>query len=349
MDITCDGPHAVLIQISDAYGLPEYVKKAEDVFLPEKAASLPDELFADRVNRRYPIGSKADTWLSAAYFAKTAGDDGYPAVLRDHVREVIKSAAAAYGILDDVNGIMERIEAPETEKKAEDDDLNYGDPETRMYPMFDEYGVKMAGEHFAENRNCYPADLRRRIARNILRKAAECHAELPDEVRREAGQGIPRVDFMSIQLVDRARRAPNEKLAEIMMDLSKGLLAASMEDMVATLEKTAEAVADFDRITGLDMQYGRTVLAPADFLYDISVKEASDYVEDTVKLGNIHFSVKKLAELPESVYSEALGDDFCKRVKKADAIDPELLADELNSLPVPDRNALLDSIRAHTV
>ena len=349
MDITHDGPHAVLIQISDAYGLPDYVKQAEDVFTKEAADKLPDELFADPINRVYPIGSKADVWLSAAYFAKTASDDGYPEVLRDHIRGVIKSAAAAYGILEDVEAIMEKIETPPVEKKAEDDDSNYGDPETRMYPMFDDYGVKMAGQHFAENRHCYPPELRRRIACNILRKAAEYRLDIPDEVRREAGIGMPRIDFMSIQLVDRARRAPDEKLAETMMEFNNGLLTASMDELMKTLEKTAEVVAEFDRVTGLDTQYGQTVLAPADFLYDISPKEAQSYVDDTVQLGKYHFSVQKLAELPEEVYSRALGSDFCSRVKVAEKIDATKLADELNSLPIPDRNALLDSIQDFTV
>ena len=348
MDITHDGPHAVLIQINDKYGLPDYVKKAEDVFLQENVDKLPDRLFADPVNRRYPISSKADTWLSAAYFAKTAEDDGYNPMLKDVIRDTIKGAACIYGIEDDVKSIMDKIENPPQEKSAADDDMNYGYPDGHMYPMFDAAGVKLAGEYFEENRNNYPIDMRRTIARNIMRKAAELTVDIPDVVRREACVGMPRVDFMSIQIVDRAGRAPNEKLASAMMELNKGLLAATMSDLVPVLEKTAEAIAQFDEITGLDQQYGRTVLAPADFMFDVSTKEAEAYVEDAVQLGKYIFSLEKLAELPENVYADALGDEFVERVKTAGAIDRAKLSDELNSLPTPDKNALLESIESHT-
>ena len=349
MDIIHDGPHAVLIQINDKYGLPEYVKKAEDVFTQESADKLPDRLFADPVNRRYPISSKADTWLSAAYFAKTAEYDGYNPALKDFIGQTIKEAASFYGIKDDVESIMDKIMNPPKEKTAADDDQNYGYPEGRMYPMFDETGVKLAGEYFEENRNAYPLEMRRTIARNIMRKAAELVVDIPDVVRREAGVGMPRIDFMSIQLVDRAGRAPNEKLAEAMLELNRGLLAAKMSELIPVLEKTAETVAEFDKITGLDQKYGTTVLSPADFLFDISTKQAEDYVEDTVQLGKYIFSVEKLAELPENVYADALGDAFVERVKTAGALDKDKLSDELNSLPLPDKNALLESIEQYSI
>ena len=348
MDIINDGSHSVLVSINDNYGLPEYVKKAENIFTKESADKLPDDLFADRVNRRYPIGSKADTWLSVAYFAKTAENDGYSKQMKDAVEMTIKLAASAFGISKDVAEVMEKISAKPAEKRAEDDDLNYGDPDTKMYPMFDEYGVKLAGEYFEENRNNYPLDLRRKIARNIMRKSAELSVDIPECVRREAGLGMPRMDFVSIQILDRANRAPNEKLASAMLELNKGLLSATMTEIVPFLEKTAEAIVDFDHAVGLDLQYGRTVLAPADFLFDISQKQAEAYAEDAVQLGKDVFSAEKLAELPEEIYSETLGEEFLGRVKTAEKIDASKLADEIHSLPNPDKAALLDAIYAYT-
>jgi hypothetical protein len=41
---------------------------------------------------------------------------------------------------------------------------------------------------------------------------------------------------------------------------------------------------------------------------------------------------------------DALGDDFGKRVKTAEAIDEAKLADELHSMPAPDKKALFRSI-----
>ena len=95
MDITEDNLHATLYHVCKD-GAPDYVTQSK-MLTKQASAELPDALFADRTNRRYPIDTKANTWLSAAYFAKTAEADNYSSkTMRDYVESVIKLACSYF-------------------------------------------------------------------------------------------------------------------------------------------------------------------------------------------------------------------------------------------------------------
>lgn len=346
MDITDDNLRATLYNICKKGEAPEYVTEASPL-TKEAAASLPDALFADRVNRRYPIDSKANTWLSACYFAKTASTDGYGTeTMRNYVESCIKLAADKYGIRKDVDAAMERIRSVPIEKKAADDLSNYGWPEQKKYPMFDERGVKLANEYFSENAFKYGPELRREIARNILRKSAEYGISPKDRVRTEAGEGIQRRDFTAAQLLDRVKAGSvaNTKLAMAFSDVSKTMLELPPERYVKLMDKFAELVQAYDEANGFDDGYGKRFHSPAELMHGMSMKEAEALKEDTVILKDTGFSITKLASLPIEVFTDALGDEFGERVKSASGIDRDKLADELHSMPEPDKGALLRSI-----
>jgi hypothetical protein len=347
MDILSDNLHAMLYHVCKSGNAPEFVKNAE-AMTKEAADKLPDSLFADRTNRRYPIDSKANTWLSAAYFVKSASNDGYGTeVLKNYVGEVIKLAASRYGIRKEVDALFEKKPEP-IEKKASDDDSNYGWPAERKYPMFDEHGVKLAQDYFAENAFKYPADMRRTIAKNILRKCSEYGFSPNDTVRTEAGEGFQMQEFTAAHLLDRVKAAGNSghlKEAEALAKGMKALFSQNPKNYAETMEKFASIVETFDHMLGFDRKYGTRFLSPAALFHGRSIKEAQAIKEDTVVLKDHAFSITKLAELPIEVFTDALGDDFGERVKSASGIDRDRLADELHSMPLPDRNALYRSIR----
>ena len=345
MDITSDSTHSVFFRIFE--GAPKYVAEAE-VPTKEAADRLPDSLFADSFNRRYPIDSKAATWLSAAYFAKTAEDDGYGVVTKEYVENRIKEAADRYGNREDVDKVMEKLRAKPVVKKASDDESNYGWPKERKYPMFDERGVKLACSYFDENAYNYPPTMRHTIAKNIMRKCAE-YGMLPTRtVRVEAGSGLNLRDSIGAALVDRIRACTNEKSAELLRATSEMLMHIDSGDMFHEMSvKMAEALEEFDIDNGFHRMYNARFESPAAIFFGLSVKAAADRVEDTVVLGKDAFSITKLAELPLEVFTSCLGEDFGERVKSAEGIDRGKLADELHSLPMPDKKALLKSIREY--
>jgi predicted KAP-like P-loop ATPase len=87
---------------------------------------------------------------------------------------------------------------------------------------------------------------------------------------------------------------------------------------------------------------------PSDFMFDVTLKSAEEALEDAVELDKHIFSLSKLAELSPSVYEAILGEDFVKAIVKSGSttIDKEKLADNLFSLPKPDKSALEEHLAA---
>ena len=351
MDLLHDSSHRTWYQLGTKFAtlIPDYVMNSE---LPTKEAAdaLADSEFAEDTGRMFPIDSPSATWLSGAYLAKHAQDlvdGGFSPRMVAYIEANIKRAAEIYGIAKDVDAIMTAIRAPAAEKRAEDDDSNFGYVEgnERRYPMFDAAGVMKAAAYFVENRHLYPLQMRTKIASAIMGKAQEYGVKVADAVRREAKQGMPRRDTLMAELLERAHLCKDAETSTVIANLNELIKTASAQDMEANLDKVAEVIDTMDRAEGLDRGYGKRLLSPADFLYDIDIKEAEAVLSDSVELGRDIFSVTKLAELPESVFSDVLGEDFLARVKTAEKIDKVKLADELYSLPTPDKRALEDHLR----
>ena len=349
MDLQHDPSHRTLYYISTHHEklVPGYVLDSCPL-TKEAADELPNSLFADDVRRLFPLDTPADCWLSAAYFAKNAQDSGqYRPSYRKSVVARIEKAAEHYGIGDQVTAIMNAIGTPDTEKEAADDAANWGwsRGSERHFPMFDREGTIKAAQYFEDNRFLYPADMRLSVARVILRKAGEYGVKVPDTIRREAGYGMPRRDTAMAEILDRAYRCKDAAVAETLANIVERLGDAPMEEISVGLDKLAELIGDIDHLEGLDNTYGKKVLAPADFLFALDTKVAEELANDAVELDRHTFSLSKLAELPCTVFAEALGDEFVERIKQADGtVSRTRLADELHSLPAPDRVALAETL-----
>lgn len=354
MDILHDNSRRTWFQIGTAHEelIPDYVL---DSPAPEKTADAHMDVnyYADPARQWFPLDSKEATWLSAAYFAKNAAGLDYDKDTHAWVRQQIKDAADVWAIAEDVEKIMTAIEAAPEEKTASDDDDNYGwvmrDGETgdvlaRKYPMFDARGVKKASDYFAEYRARYPAGIRRKIARAIMRKAGQHdinNSELAPAVLKEAGYGLPRKDVLMSEILERAYLAKDAEVAIALANVNELVYGVSDEELSQNLDKFAEVLDEFDRSAGLTQYYGTRILMPADFLFDVSMKQAEAALADAIELNQYVFSIDKLASLQPSIYGDILGDNFIGFITDdSGKLDRTKLAEAITALPVPDKAAL---------
>lgn len=355
-DFLNDNSNRIWLQIGEKHAseVPTYVM---NYTMPTKeaASQIEEELYADPARRLFPIDTPAATWLSAAYFMKQGDNLPYKKGEKAYVKACIDKAASIHGISEDVIKIAKAIEnETEPEKQAEDDNDSYGwvmrnshtnEVIARKYPMFDGRGVKMASSYFDENRSHYPLAIRRMIARNIM-KRAEIHSvgidDLNPSVLREAGYGIPRKDVLMEEILERAYLTKDAESAILLANINEMVANMPQEEVAQSLDKIAEVIEAFDQTSGLDKYYNTKILMPADFLFDINLKTAEEALVDSVELDRHVFSLTKLAELPTELYQNILGDEFVKAVVKTGTsqIDKEKLADNLYSLPKPDKTAL---------
>jgi hypothetical protein len=92
-------------------------------------------------------------------------------------------------------------------------------------------------------------------------------------------------------------------------------------------------------------RYGKDLMAPEDFLFDMDVKQAEAIVNDVVEINGDALSLSKLAELPDELFDGVLGEGFAESVKEAGAIDPKKLGEALASRTPEDLTELGHALR----
>lgn len=357
-DVLNDNSHMVLYKIAQAmdFKLPDYVEAGVPL-TKEAADGTVSTLFADDVNRRFPLTDRANTWLSGAYFAKTASDHYGSSEYRRIAKRIMK-AAELYGISKDVCDVMGKVADAEmaavkaqAEKEAEAAALCYGEPETESFPMFDEFQVKMACDYFDENAYAYDWRRRANIAKNIMRKAAE-YGIVPNEtVRKEAGAGFPRRDFLAENLLTREaelERRGLHKMAGDMRRTIKIICEADPEDLMSQLEPLREMVSGSDELSGIDEEYGHRFLPPADFIFDIDDKKAKEFQEDTVPLGGELMSAKALSGLPRRIFESVLPPELVDGLFDGGSMSPKKISITIVKMAPRDQKSLLSSIHDFT-
>ena len=357
-DVLNDNSHAVLYKIAQTmdFKLPAYVETGIPLE-KEAAVRTADTLFADEVNRRFPLTDKANTWLSSAYFAKTASAS-YDGDEYRRVAKRIMKAAELYGISSDVCDVMAKIASAEmqeaerqAEKEAEAAAACYGEPETGAFPMFDEDQVKMACAYFDENAYAYDWRRRANIAKNIMRKAAEYGITPPETVRKEAGFGFPRVDFLAENLLTREAELERKGLRKMAGDMRRTIkivCEADPEDLMSKLEPLREMVSGIDELSGMDEDYGHKFLPPADFIFDIDDNKAREFQEDTVPVGNELLSAKALSELPRKLFESVMSPEMVDGLFEGKHMSPKKISVTIIKMTPRDQKSLLNSLHDFT-
>ena len=318
---------------------PAYVKSAS---FAEASPRTRGSFFADQVSGELPCNSREETWASARYFSKHASEEQYRAIRAD-IEYNLQKAAKVYGISEDVAKVMTHTEAVKT---ASDSDFGWVRDGVRKYPMFDAEGVKLAADYFEENKFCYSFPMRREIAVNILKKAEEYGVTgLPDGIRKTAGHGLARRDDVINELVIRAELCKDADTGLALAKMAEYLAENGQESLAGVTDEIAKLAEDVDVIEGWRKRYGKDMTAPEDFLFAMDVKQAEAVLSDVIELGGDALSLSKLAELPDEVFDNVLGDGFADSVKEGSCIDPLKLGEALAARTVEDRNELSHALR----
>lgn len=354
MDSTTDNSFRTLWGIMKTAGTPDYLANGALVDAND-AASLPDAAFADCVNRRFPLTDKANTWVSAGYFAKTASAEGYSKASADAVRSRILRAADVYGIGADVRMMMDKIAESEKpaqmDKTAADDASNYCDPEHRGYPVFDKEGAALANEFFERNAYKYGHERRREIAKNIMKKCAEYGVQTSEQVRMSAGDGFPNRDTLAENLLFRANELMNRgtyKMASELCKFAQEVCECSDEDLDRNRDGLFDAISGIDEMTGIDDCYDRKFCAPEELVFDITPGSMRDMIEDAIPLGHETFSAKALSMLPRALFESVLPHSRVMYMMEGGKISPKKLSVTIISMKSPESSHLLRNIKDYT-
>jgi hypothetical protein len=343
MDVIHDNSKRGWIKVAHSHEVPAYV--GEHIPLTKEAsAKLSDDLFADDAKRLFPINSKADVWLSAAYFKEAAAD--YSEAIGNYVKDRIKEAAAVFGISEDVDQAFEAAQVKVASAKDDPDNYCWVDEKGKYsYPVFDKEGAAKAVSYFEDHRLGYPLDTRIKLARNILKKACDYGLEPTETLMKEAGFAVPNRAKLMGEILERARMTDDPEAAIKFAQINEVIANSTNEEFMENLDKIAEVIDALDGVNGMRHQYNVKILSPQESIYSMSVKEANDILDDSLVLNRHTFKLSKMAELNPETFN-VLGDNFSDELSTDGKLDVKKMATILPTLPTPDKRLLEEEIEA---
>lgn len=316
--------------------LPGFVKTA-GIAEDGEVESIPSNCFADGVNRKYPVHTKKDTYLSRLYFSKNSSmykDASMKEVIDKNIEK-----ASSFWSLDEEYIVKEAEEKLSYSLPIR----NYQGDEVDKWVLQSPRDFEKAAIQIFENKNLFTYPQRNQLAKQMLKlpiaKDANLSEEVSEYLEKAAGYGMCTKEQVLSGLQDRAaiyqRRNPafSEKLAE----LAESLIDIDIKPKV--LHKVACVMDVCDQELDCTRFYNSGILeSPEETLFRFTegnmtlVKNA--YM--TLQNGN-NVEIEKIAEdKVDKFFNEYMGEvpevDFQEKI----AI--------IKSLPAPDADAFMQFV-----
>jgi len=348
VDAYSDPNQQTLHRISKLASVPAFVKDAA-IGDEKQRTALPQTVFADPVNRKFPLHTKAATWLAQAYF--TEARHLYGTQLAELVQGKITKAAAYWGIADDADTVRRSLEQQQAATPPELTDADYalvikqGEQTVRDMPIHSEPNVKAAAAKLYNSRSKIPYEHRKVAARKILRKAAmlgvSMEPELTEYLTKATGLGSALPKQAAEEIVHRALMVPasNQRLKTATMKIAQTVAKWPGIPPADAMDKVASIIDRLDREQGFFRHYDEGVSTPEEICFALTEKSASTIRNSFVELttGTI-IPMEALHTLPLDKVAATIGDDFMRAVQSdtALAVDIEKFARVAATLPRDD-------------
>ena len=290
IDQTSDQNSVTLYQISQEVNLPGFVKEAT-VSDPDSLRDVPSKGFAYPELRRFPVHTKADTWLSSAYLHKCAGDLS-PNTF-DKISSAISMAAEFWDIeLPDFSS--EKVASASADRVSTYGvTFQIGDDVHVTHVSTPEDMSKVAA-HILESSN-YPYLSRQSSARQVIAAPAELTAELTNAdmcgLHKLAGYGVGTTSAARLALRQRksAMQGNLKSLGKEMDSLDELFKQAEESESgellgPEILSKTAALLDAVDRVTLLCDRYTDTFLPGYEQVFQTTMHEVDVFSKEAVEL-----------------------------------------------------------------
>lgn len=342
-----------LYSLEKLTGVPSFVKQSS-AEPKDEIRRLPAHAFADPQHRKFPLHTKAATWLANAYFRQQSATYGKDE--RSFIQDRITKAANYWkiaSVVKEFNQAWDRLNAFHAPQDLPDDQyaLIYkaGEQTVKKFPIPNSVCVKMAGERLFADRHRYPYYMRKFAARRLLKRASPemFDNETTDFLKRASGEGGAIPYDVSVKLAQRAImiKPKHPKMAMKLAELAE-TIEGDRYISRERLEKLAHLVDAVDRETGLYHYYHEGVPMPEEFIFNIQQKEAEAFVGSHIKLstGNV-YAMKDLLNLPLQKLADVMGKDFVEAVSNGLKIDAAKFAEIVPTLPRDDASLLEKAIQ----
>ena len=283
-DVVSDVNRAGFFKIAKMVELPDFVKEAE-LTTVEDINGLRSAAFADSTNRKFPIHTAADTWLSWAYFCKH-GQKSYGESEMSKIASKITEAAALWKVQ------LPRFYFEKLAAEAVKIKYVYRGQEKAATEVHSVEELEKIAQDLLTNRARYPYEMRRDAARQVLSAVTCFDFQFPINTERSlqkmAAYGAGTLDetlkVLQVRKIAVKDKVLSDKLAEaqdiVKEAAAQGLLRPDL------LDKMASFVDAIDRLSDMHVKYNHGLQSPEEGLFSITVKDMDDLHKHGIKLSD---------------------------------------------------------------
>jgi len=343
-DITDDVSKTVYANLINKVDVPDYVKSAQ-VETEESVKHLEPRAFADNINCKLPVNTKASCWTSALYLY------GHPENIassrrKDAEANLIKHAKI-WGIVNEVEATKQAFEVVEVPAEYALT-FNFRGTDISRCPCHTTELAKKSCSWLYDHRNRFPIAEQAKAAHTLIDKAGG-YSDVPTDAKDYLGALSESNTFATAPNIHIAG-AIKERLVSVKRsqwgDLGNALLkvANDLTENPYHLMKGAStvqaALEAFDTQFDLQKKWGSSITHPVDACYSITRSKAAAAVADTVKLMNgNHFNLSTAALSDIEIGLKQAGDDFLAYAKPDGLnLDINKVKEILPTIPAPDAN-----------
>ncbi len=320
-----EGNPTSLYKVAAEMQLPDWFLRGEE--LPQSALDqLPDNSFADRDLRRYPIHTKVACLASTiAYFGE--GESSGLLGVR------LKQASQVHGISDafeQVRNIFERASTPIKEAAAAPQPLyalaiNEGEGNTRyFYPIGNETELTRSARNLtkAAQEMRLPPSFVRDAAERMVKRAAELGLDpartlVPEVVT----MGTTRIPDFDTALAGVLKRAEVYNLPDYASDLYRETIEAAKAAYFANepIDPFLEVIETLD--AGAGIKYSALIKDPYRLLYSgPPTEEVEKFARAVVFVGNVAVPSETFARLQDQDIDGMFSESHAQSLKQARAV-----------------------------
>jgi hypothetical protein len=311
LDITDDYSFKELHSFLDSNTIPDFVKQGE--CLDKNAANeLPDDAFADKYHRAFPINSPHDMYVSNAYFMNKRAEltklwgDNY---VKDVATRLVK-AAELFDIYSDVSKYNQELDNKQAQDYSEESVISFdiAGNNYELFPYKTAEDIEFQANQFAVNINNYPFTWRPTIASEFIKRASELGVEeLPDIICKYGGRFFPDAREFQETLARRMRKLSASFQEQYTPLLQKAAEIASRDDafkVCAEAYKIEKAAGVYEK----PMLY-REMGDLIDRTMTLSMSKVAELM-NVVKMDNDIYKIADLQKIDKEIYKQAFGCDI---------------------------------------
>lgn len=312
-----------LLQLVD---VPAFVKQASEDQIAGPA-DMPQRLFADDTNSRWPIHSAPATWMSALFLAANGSQLSHKQAAA--LQASILKQAEYFGVRPAVEGVQNQLTAAFSEQllTLPDSDFMFvwqdelGNS-TRQYPMRNVKEAHAAADYLQTHADTFLLPDRRQMARKLLNKVAAFGIRLdPERVEwfeKNAGYGMCAAEEVKQQLLARcklSKRLPADERSDL-IKLAEHLGGlGSTWSQNGRADEVADLLDELDRKAQLTHHYGQGLMRPEELVYGVTQTKLAEYGERHIELrsGDV-YDREDLRKLSATTLRRALDTVYHDRV-----------------------------------